>query len=31
MAWISNRQTALKPQDLFVLLALLGRGEGAVT
>lgn len=26
MAKISNRQTVLKPQDLFVLLALLGRG-----
>ncbi len=31
MAKISNRQTALKPQDLFVLLAMLGRGEGNVT
>jgi hypothetical protein len=31
MAKISNRQLALKPQDLFVLLALLSRGEGGVT
>ncbi len=31
MARISNRQTALKPQDLFVLLALLARGDGGVT
>lgn len=31
MAKISNRQTALKPQDLFVLLALLGRSGGSVT
>lgn len=31
MAKISNRQTALKPQDLFVLLALLGRGGGEAT
>jgi hypothetical protein len=31
MARISNRQMALKPQDLFVLLALLVRGEGGVT
>lgn len=31
MAKISNRQMALKPQDLFVLLAMLSRGEGAVT
>ncbi len=31
MAKISNRQLVLKPQDLFVLLALLSRGEGAVT
>ncbi|HNM22599.1 MAG TPA: hypothetical protein PKJ66_08870, partial [Rhodocyclaceae bacterium] len=29
MAKISNRQTVLKPQDLFVLLALLGRGGEA--
>jgi len=31
MAKISNRQVALKPQDLFVLLALLSRGQGSVT
>lgn len=31
MARISNRQMALKPQDLFVLLALLARGEGSVS
>jgi len=31
MARISNRQTALKPQDLFVLLALLARGDRGVT
>ncbi|MCK6383112.1 MAG: MarR family transcriptional regulator [Rhodocyclaceae bacterium] len=31
MAQISNRQLVLKPQDLFVLLALLSRGDGAVT
>lgn len=31
MAKISNRQMALKPQDLFVLLALLARSEGGVT
>lgn len=31
MAQISNRQLVLKPQDLFVLLALLSRGEGAFT
>lgn len=31
MAKISNRQLVLKPQDLFVLLALLSRGEGTVT
>lgn len=31
MAKISNRQPALKPQDLFVLLALLSRGEGSAT
>lgn len=31
MARISNRQTALKPQDLFVLLALLARADGGVT
>jgi hypothetical protein len=30
MAKISNRQVALKPQDLYVLLALLSRGEGSV-
>ena len=30
MAKISNRQIALKPQDLYVLLALLSRGEGSV-
>ena len=31
MAKISNQQLVLKPQDLFVLLALLCRGEGPVT
>lgn len=31
MARISNRQMALKPQDLFILLALLARGEGGVS
>lgn len=31
MAKISNRQMALKPQDLFILLALLSRGTGPVT
>ncbi len=31
MSKISNRQPALKPQDLYVLLALLSRGEGSVT
>lgn len=31
MARLSNRQMVLKPQDLFVLLALLSRGEGCVT
>lgn len=31
MAKISNRQLALKPQDLYVLLALLSRKEGTVT
>lgn len=31
VAKISNRQPALKPQDLFVLLALLSRGEGSAT
>ncbi|MFA6311445.1 MAG: hypothetical protein WCV99_04760 [Sterolibacterium sp.] len=31
MAKISNRQPALKPQDLFVLLALLSRGQGSAT
>lgn len=31
MAKISNQQLVLKPQDLFVLLALLSRGEGSVT
>ncbi len=31
MARISSRQLALKPQDLYVLLALLSRGEGGVT
>ena len=31
MTRISNRQLTLKPQDLFVLLALLSRGEGSVT
>jgi hypothetical protein len=31
MAKIGNRQIALKPQDLFVLLALLRRGGGEVT
>ena len=30
MAKISNKQTVLKPQDLYVLLALLGRGGGSV-
>ena len=30
MAKISNRQIALKPQDLYVLLALLSRGGGSV-
>ncbi len=30
MAKISNRQPVLKPQDLFVLLALLSRGEDTV-
>ena len=31
MAKISNRQSSLKPQDLYVLLALLSRGEGHAT
>ena len=31
MAKISNHQLSLKPQDLYVLLALLVRGEGGVT
>ena len=31
MARIGNRQLVLKPQDLYVLLALLSRGEGTVT
>ncbi len=31
MSKIINRQPVLKPQDLLVLLALLGRGEGEVT
>ena len=31
MAKISNRQPSLKPQDLYVLLALLGRGGGNAT
>jgi len=31
MAKVSNQQLVLKPQDLFVLLALLSRGEGPVT
>lgn len=31
MARISNRQTALKPQDLYVLLALLSCGGGGVS
>lgn len=31
MANISNRQMALKPQDLFVLLALLARGESGIS
>lgn len=31
MAKISNRQTALKPQDLFVLLALLSSGGSGAT
>jgi hypothetical protein len=31
MSKISNRQMALKPQDLFVLMALLSRGEGNFT
>jgi hypothetical protein len=31
MAKIGNRQLALKPQDLFALLALLARGKGSVT
>lgn len=30
MAKISNRQQVLKPQDLFVLLALLSHGSGAI-
>lgn len=30
MAKISNKQQVLKPQDLFVLLAVLSRGDGAV-
>jgi len=30
MPRISNKQQVLKPQDLFVLLALLSRGDGAV-
>lgn len=30
MAKISNRQIALKPQDLYVMLALLSRGGGSV-
>ena len=29
MPKISNRQTALKPQDLSVLLALLSRGDSS--
>jgi hypothetical protein len=29
MPKISNRQTALKPQDLYVLLVLLSRGDGS--
>jgi len=29
MPKISNRQTSLKPQDLYVLLALLSRGDGS--
>ncbi len=31
MAKVSNRQPTLKPQDLYILLALLSRGEGSVT
>ena len=31
MAKISNRQSSLKPQDLYVLLALLSRGGGNAT
>ena len=31
MSKLANRQPVLKPQDLLVLLALLGRGEGEVT
>lgn len=31
MSKLANRQPALKPQDLLVLLALLSRGEGEVT
>lgn len=30
MSKISNRQIVLKPQDLYVLLALLSRGDGSV-
>lgn len=30
MAKISNKQPVLKPQDLYVLLALLSRGDGSV-
>lgn len=30
MAKISNKQTVLRPQDLYVLLALLSRGSGSV-
>jgi len=30
MAKVSNKQTVLKPQDLYVLLALLSRGGGSV-
>ena len=31
MAKVSNKQTVLKPQDLYVLLALLSRGGGSVS
>ncbi len=31
MAKIANRQLVLKPQDLYILLAMLSRGEGCVT